>query len=79
MQVNRRRPGELYSDNINAIMDTIQVEEPKAAPAAAAEDSTPAAGSEGNAYLSSTFRYLRHGLSVKGKWGGRWEKGCNSV
>ena len=47
MQVNRRRPGELYSDNINAIMDTIQVEEPRAA--APAAEAAPAAGSDGNA------------------------------
>ncbi|XP_076439788.1 uncharacterized protein LOC143279651 isoform X1 [Babylonia areolata] len=42
-QVNRKRPGELYSGNINTIMDTIQDEDPKAA---AAADTTPSAGSD---------------------------------
>ncbi|XP_070195100.1 uncharacterized protein [Littorina saxatilis] len=42
-QVNRRRPGELYSGNINAIMDTIQDEQPKPKTPA---DSAPPAGSD---------------------------------
>ncbi|KAL8580550.1 hypothetical protein ACOMHN_057993 [Nucella lapillus] len=43
-QVNRRRPGELYSGNFNTIMDTIQDEDPKSA---ASAEPTPAAESDG--------------------------------
>ena len=72
VQVNRRRPGELYSGNINTIMDNIQDEEPKSD---AGAEPTPAAGSDGKVLAFCTIHMA---FGTGWDWGVGWGGGGES-